>query len=69
MKIRSYSKQELALLYFPDSSPAVASAHLVRWIQRNPQLLQKLNASGYTKYTREFSPIQISYIIFFLGEP
>ena len=38
MDIKSYTKQELALLYFPDSSPVVASAHLMRWICRNPDL-------------------------------
>ena len=37
MDIRSYTKQELALLYFPDSSPVVASAHLMRWICRITQ--------------------------------
>ena len=46
MDIRSYTKQELALLYFPDSSPVVASAHLMRWICRNPDLLKKLQESG-----------------------
>lgn len=69
MNIRSYTKQELALLYFPDSSPVVASAHLMRWICRNPDLLQKLRESGYCKNSKEFTPMQISYIIYFLGEP
>ena len=49
MDIRSYTKQELALLYFPDLSPVVASAHLMRWICRNPDLLKKLHESGYDK--------------------
>ena len=49
MDLRSYTKQELALLYFPDSSPVVASAHLMRWICRNPDLLKKLHESGYDK--------------------
>ena len=31
MDLRSYTKQELALLYFPDSDPDVARAHLMRW--------------------------------------
>ena len=39
MDLRSYTKQELALLYFPDATPAVASAHLMRWIQHIPDLL------------------------------
>ena len=69
MDLRSYTKQELALLYFPDSSPVVASAHLMRWICRNPDLLKKLHESGYDKNSKEFTPMQISYIIYFLGEP
>ena len=69
MDIRSYTKQELALLYFPDSSTVVASAHLMRWICRNPDLLKKLQESGYDKNSKEFTPMQTSYIIYFLGEP
>lgn len=69
MDIRSYSKQELALLYFPDSSPVVASAHLMRWIQRIPDLMEKLYESGYGKNHKEFTPMQVSHIFFFLGEP
>ena len=69
MDIRSYTKQELALLYFPDSSPVVASDHLMRWIFHNPDLLKKLQESGYDKNSKEFTPMQISYIIYFLGEP
>lgn len=60
MDLRSYTKQELALLYFPDATPAVASAHLMRWIQRIPDLLQKLAATGYGKNCKEFTPMQVS---------
>ena len=69
MDIRSYTKQELALLYFPDSSPVVASAPLMRWICRNPDLPKKLHESGYGKNSKEFTPMQTSYIFYFLGEP
>ena len=69
MDIRSYTEQELALLYFPDSSPMVASAHLMRWICRNPDLLKKLHESGYDKKSREFTAIQRSYSIYVVGEP
>ena len=34
MEQKCYSKQELALEYFPDATPEVASAHLRRWINR-----------------------------------
>ncbi len=69
MDIRTYTKQELALLYFPDATPAVASAHLMRWILRIPELMQKLHESGYGKHHKEFTPLQVSHIFFFLGEP
>ena len=69
MDTRSYTKQELALLYFPDSSPVVASAHLMRWISRIPDLMNKLHESGYGKSHKEFTPMQVSYIFYFLGEP
>lgn len=69
MDIRSYTKQELALLYFPNSNPEVASAHLMRWITRNKPLHEQLVKSGYTKHQREFNPLQVSYIFFHLGEP
>ena len=69
MDIRSYTKQELALLYFPDSSPVVGSADLMRGLGRNADLLKKLHESGYEKNSKECTPMQISYIIYFLGEP
>ena len=69
MDLRSYTKQELALLYFPDSDPDVARAHLMRWIVRCPQLYEQLLKSGYNKSCKEFNPLQVSYIFFHLGEP
>ena len=61
MDLRSYTKQELALLYFPDSDPDVARAHLMRWIVRCTQLYEQLLKSGYNKSCKEFNrkpPIQ-----------
>jgi hypothetical protein len=69
MDLRSYTKQELALLYFPDSDPDVARAHLMRWIVRCTQLYEQLQKSGYNKNSKEFNPLQVSYIFFHLGEP
>ena len=69
MDLRSYTKQELALLYFPDSDPDVARAHLMRWIVRCTQLYEQLQKSGYNKSSKEFNPLQVSYIFFHLGEP
>ena len=40
--IRAYTKKELALMYFPDSSPRTAVSHLMSWIRRCTQLWQQL---------------------------
>lgn len=52
MDLRSYTKQELALLYFPDSDPDVARAHLMRWIVRCTQLYEQLLKSGISPLQR-----------------
>ena len=69
MKIRSYSKKELALLYFPDSHPHTASNHLMRWFNRNRELCQALEARGYYRPSKHFTSIQVSIIFDYIGEP
>mgnify|MGYP003203500378 FL=1 len=69
MEQKCYSKQELALEHFPDATPEVASAHLRRWINRCKPLHDVLVKSGYTKWSKEFSPIQVAHIFDYLGEP
>ncbi len=69
MKIHSYSKQELAMLYFPDSDPRTATCHLMRWINRNTLLLQELQATGYYPHCKFFTSRQVCAIIDFLGDP
>ena len=69
MKIRSYSKQELALLYFPDSDPRTASCHLMRWINRNPPLCKQLSNTGYYPHCKFFTTRQVCAILDYLGEP
>ena len=69
MKIRSYSKQELAMLYFPDSDPRTATCHLMRWINRNPTLLQELKSTGYYRSSKYFTTRQVCMILDYLGDP
>lgn len=69
MTERIYTKQELALLYFPESTPVTASRHLMRWITGCPSLLELLYNSGYSKFSKAFTPLQVHYIFSFLGEP
>ena len=56
MEQKCYSKQELALEYFPDATPEVASAHLRRWINRCKPLHDVLVKSGYTKMVEGIQP-------------
>lgn len=69
-KIRSYSKKELALEYFPTAStPHAAVNHLMSWIKRCAELYDLLNNIGYQKNAKFFTPREVKLIIEYLGEP
>ncbi len=68
-KIRPYTKKELALMYFPDSSPRTAVNHLMAWIRRCKQLWQQLHAIGYQPTCKAFTPREVRTIVEQLGEP
>ena len=67
--IRAYTKKELALLYFPDSTPRTAVSHLMAWIRRCTQLWQQLQQTGYQTTCKTFTPRQVRAIVDQLGEP
>jgi hypothetical protein len=67
--IQSYPKSELALIYFPKSTPHVAANHLRNWIHGCPELheaLQHINLSPRAKY---YSAEAVRLIVQYLGEP
>ena len=68
-KIRAYTKKELALMYFPDSSPRTAVNHLMSWIHRCTLLWQQLQEMGYSTTSKAFTPRQVKAIVEQLGEP
>lgn len=68
-KPQPYTKRELALLYFPQSTPQAAVNHLMTWIKRSPALLHTLRLTGYRKTSRYFTPRQVEAIVSQLGEP
>ena len=69
-QIRSYSLTELAQLYRPHLSPRSAARTLRNWIRRNPELLASLAATSFNPDTvRTLTPLQVSIIISYLGEP
>lgn len=67
--IQSYTKKELALMYFPDSAPRTAVNHLMAWIRRCTPLREQLNHAGYRTTSKCFTPRQVKAIVDQLGEP
>ena len=68
-KIRSYGYGELALLYFPNSSPKSASVQLRTWIRLNEKLKSELNETGFTPGKKILTPRQVELIVNEIGEP
>lgn len=67
--IKTYGLQELALFYFPNSTPSSASCQLKKWINRSESLLIKLKERGYHNGQKLLTPKQVSAIIEHFGEP
>jgi len=68
-KIRAYGYSELAQLYLPNVHPKSAANQFRKWIYYNPKLLEALKECAYKKRTKIFTPVQVTVIIKFLGEP
>lgn len=66
---RTYAVKELALMYFPLSSPRSASVQFKRWIKYNKLLSLELTEAGYKNMQRLFTPLQVMLIVRHLGEP
>ena len=68
--IRTYTKKELALMYFPEASSAkVAVNHLRAWIYRCKPLYKEMQEAHYVRNSKVFTPRQVRLIIDYLGEP
>lgn len=66
---RCYSKQELAVMFFPYTEPLSAVRHLFNWVRRNAELTERLLRSGYSTYQKVLTPAQVNLIFEYLGEP
>ena len=69
MKIKTYPKSELALMYFPHSTPHVACNHLNRWIHNCPELFEALQQCNQAPLSKNYSAQAVRLIIEYLGEP
>lgn len=68
-KYRSYSKGELAQLYSPHLTENAARAKLMKWIDMQPELVERLRALGFTRTTKVLTPLMVRYIVDAIGEP
>lgn len=68
-KIKTYTKKELALMYFPESLPRQAVKHLMSWIRKCTPLWLLMQDSGYQPSCKSFTPRQVKNITEYLGEP
>ncbi|MBR1941631.1 MAG: DUF4248 domain-containing protein [Bacteroidaceae bacterium] len=69
MKVRAYSKKELALAYLPDISPESAVNRLMCWIKLNRELTRELKKTGYSRWQKMLTARQVALIFHYLGEP
>jgi hypothetical protein len=67
--VRTYSKQELAMYYFPGDPVSVAQQHLRRWIRNCKALHQELEAMDMGKKNHHYTPRQVEAIMRYLGDP
>lgn len=68
-RVQPYTKKELALLYFPDSTPRTAVSHLKAWIYHCEPLVRQLRLLDYRPSSKCFTPLQVKAITDHLGEP
>lgn len=66
---RCYGFKEFAVLYFPNVAPASASIRLKQWILTTPDVLNKLEITGYQRTKRILTPRQRDIIVNAFGSP
>lgn len=69
VKVRSYGVTELGQMYNPELAPVSAGRALRRWIAYNAALNHDLSDTGWDMKQRKFTPLQVSRIFYYLGEP
>ena len=69
IRIRTYSKSQLASFYLPDIQTAAARRTLRGWIAKNTELQAALAQTGYSEKSILLTPAQVGLFFRFLGEP
>ena len=68
-RLRTYKKNELAMMYFPDVTKDAASRNFRRWIRQCPPMMKELQAMGYDKNRQYLLKAEVEVIVKHLGEP
>ena len=70
MKVKTYGKSELALIYFPDAATTTgALSNLNSWIRGNRDLREARLRCGMPPKSKFFTPREVALIFHYLGEP
>lgn len=67
--IRTYGFNELAQLYFPQSSPKSATQMLSRWIHTDSKLVAALKDLQWKKHRKYFTPKQVKLLVDYFDPP
>lgn len=67
--IRQYGRTELARMYSPHVCDDAAWRKLRRWMEHSPGLMEQLEATGYCRTQRSFTPKQVKLITDAIGTP
>jgi hypothetical protein len=68
-KVRTYGFGELAFEYLPNGAKKSATHFLTRTIKANDDLNQKLLEANYHQNAKILTPLMVSIIVDYLGEP
>lgn len=66
---RAYGVTEFAQLYFPGHKSVIAYKRMWEWIRTSQGLKTKLEAAGWVKFQKLYTPKQVAVLIDHLGEP
>lgn len=61
--------QDLAMRYFPDSTPTRARRLFTKMIYNNPNLLLELQSEGWKTNMRFLTPKQFEIVVKYIGFP
>lgn len=69
LRVKSYSKSELARLYNPGMCYQSAMRTFRQWLKLNRELNARLTETGYSPLQHSFTPKQVELIFYYLGIP